>query len=108
VPFEGGEGCGTAGVVFTSVPATMARWQARNGCAAATSLTLEEGDGRCDTYAGCRDGADVMLCAIEGGGHSWPGGEPKIGVIDCPADGPQSTTFHASEVIWDFFAAHPR
>ena len=53
----------------------------------------------------CR--APVVLCTIEGGGHSWPGGEPKTAVADCPADGAQSSTFFASEAIWKFFKENP-
>ena len=106
VPWEGGLGCGPAGVPFTSVPETLARWQERNGCGAVLSRFFEQGDGHCEQSADCT-GADVALCTIEGGGHSWPGGAPGRDLVDCPADGAQSTTFIASEVIWDFFAAHP-
>lgn len=106
VPWAGGAGCGPTDVSFTSVPDTVEGWRVRNGCAATTRVTFEQGDGRCATYDDC--GASVVLCTIEGGGHSWPGGAPKgSGVIDCPADGPQSTTFIASEAAWAFFVAHP-
>lgn len=107
VPWTGGEGCGLAGVSFTSVPVTMEAWRSRNGCAASTSLSLEQGDGRCETYTACGERADVMLCTIQGGGHNWPGGEPPAALVPCPTNGFQSTTFQASEVIWGFFADHP-
>lgn len=107
VPWDGGEGCGLAGVSFTSVPATMERRRTLNGCDATTTEVLAEGDGRCDGWDGCDEGADVVLCTVSGGGHSWPGGEPSADVVDCPADGEQSTTFVASEIIWRFFATHP-
>lgn len=106
VPWEGGLGCGPANVAFTSVPTTIARWQSRNGCASTSTRSLAEGDGFCERSDDCD--ADVVLCTVEGGGHSWPGGEPNVGVIDCPEDGAQSTTFDASEVMYAFFAAHPR
>lgn len=108
VPFDGGEGCGPAGVPFASVPATMERRRLLNGCDATTSRVFEQGDGTCEGYDGCDEGADVVLCTIAGGGHSWPGGEPAAGLIPCPANGGQSTTFLASEAIWQFFAAHGR
>lgn len=107
VPFAGGEGCGPAGVPFTSVPVTIDRWRTRNACSGAISTWLTEGDGTCETIAGCEDDAEVVLCTVAGGGHSWPGGAPNAGVVDCPSDGAQSTTFRASEAIWRFFAAHP-
>ncbi|AKF02979.1 Hypothetical protein DB32_000127 [Sandaracinus amylolyticus] len=106
VPWDGGMGCGPAGVPFTSVPETIARWQARSGCGASLARFFEEGDGHCARSADCT-GADVALCTIEGAGHSWPGGGRSADVVECPADGEQSTTFRASEAIWRFFADHP-
>lgn len=106
VPWEGGVGCGPSGVDYPSVPDSIEGWRSRNGCETTTTPGFSEGDGRCDGYDGCD--ADTVLCTIEGGGHSWPGGAPGAGAIDCPADGPQSTTFFASEAIWSFFADHPR
>lgn len=106
VPFEGGMGCGPAGVAFNSVPATMERRRTINGCDATTTRVLTEGDGTCEGYAGCD--ADAVVCSVAGGGHNWPGGAPPAGLVDCPGNGGQSTTFIASEIIWRFFAAHPR
>ncbi|MGC4121109.1 MAG: hypothetical protein QM765_42335 [Myxococcales bacterium] len=105
VPWTGGTGCGPAGVAFNSVPDTIEGWRTRNGCSATTTTYLQQGDGTCTAYEGCT-GATV-LCSIEGGGHSWPGGVPKTGVVDCPADGIQSTTFFASEAAWQFFRSNP-
>ena len=91
----------------SSLPNSRSRSTGRNGCASGTSLYFEQGDGRCEAYSGCA-GAAVALCTIDGGGHSWPGGAPPAEVVPCPANGPQSTTFIASEVIARFFAEHPR
>lgn len=106
VPWAGGVGCGPSGASFTSVPSTMEGWRVRNGCAATTAPYFTQGDGTCMAQQGCQ--VPVVLCAIEGGGHSWRGGLPKSAVADCPADGAQSTTFFASEAAWAFFAANPR
>jgi polyhydroxybutyrate depolymerase len=109
VPWAGGQGCGpTSEVDFTAVPETLERWRARNGCAATTSVTFTQGNGSCATYEGCADGADVTLCSIDGGGHSWPGGKPAADLVECPGNGPQSSSFSASAAIWSFFSAHPR
>ena len=111
VPWEGGMGCGIAGVPFTSVPDTLSGWLQRNGCpAAAPTLVLEQGDGRCERQGGCTPESDVVLCTITAGGHSWPGGAP--GGFDLPAcvragDGGQSRTFIASEQMWSFFKTRP-
>lgn len=28
-----------------------------------------------ETWGGCKNGADVVLYTVEGGGHSWPGSD---------------------------------
>lgn len=108
VPWDGGVGCGPSAAAFTSVPETMERWRKRSGCSAEKSESFTEGDGRCESYTGCAAASDVTLCAIAGGGHSWPGGKPPADLVDCPGNGMQSTSFEASEVIWRFLRAHPR
>lgn len=105
VPYDGGSGCGPSGATFTSVPDTLEIWRTRNGCAATTLPYFEQGEGRCTAYEACQ--APVVLCAIDGGGHSWPGGVGKEPVVACPEDGFQSETFLASEVAWRFFQANP-
>lgn len=57
------------------------------------------------TTFGCAPGTDVELLAIEGGGHTWPGGtqylpERIIGRVSRELD--------ATSRIWQFFAAHHR
>ncbi len=57
------------------------------------------------TYAGCREGTEVVLVKVIGGGHTWPGGKqylnPKmVGVV--------SQDINASEMILDFFLKHSR
>ncbi len=107
-PFEGGLGCGLAGVPFTSVPETIARAVERNGCAGAPFTSLIQGDGTCTRQGQCPLGTDVDLCVIAGGGHVWPGGTPPVlpGIGDCPF-GYQTQSFIATRVLWDFFALHP-
>ncbi|MCX6008557.1 MAG: hypothetical protein NTW48_00675 [Chloroflexi bacterium] len=53
---------------------------------------------------GCQDGAEVVLYAIEGGGHTWPGGLQYLPEL---VIGKTSREFNASEVIWQFFKEHP-
>jgi polyhydroxybutyrate depolymerase len=103
VPFEGGVGCGPADGSFTSVPDTIQAWGESNGCDMQSDASFSAGDGSCESYRNCERGGETTLCTIEGGGHSWPGGEPNVNLVDC-LDGEQSSTFPASEVIWDFFA----
>jgi polyhydroxybutyrate depolymerase len=108
VPWAGGLGCGPSGVAFPSVPTSVGNWVSRNGCGGAAAGYLDEGDGHCERRGTCPSGADVVLCAIDGGGHTWPGALPLAspGFPDCPF-GAQSTTFDATRRLFDFFAAHP-
>ncbi|MEZ4470106.1 MAG: hypothetical protein R3F60_04715 [bacterium] len=65
VPYEGFFG-------FVSVAETMAAWARANGCRDARDAVFTQGDVRCEAWQGCA--APVVLCTVEGGGHTWPGG----------------------------------
>jgi polyhydroxybutyrate depolymerase len=99
-----------AGAKTLTVDEGVALWVARNGCDPAPAVEqLEDRDPNDRTrvtverYAGGE--APVVLYRVEGGGHTWPGGkEPGAGIFT----GRMSHDFEASEVIWEFFAAHRR
>lgn len=112
VPWEGGDirfGGRTYGTVV-SVPDTVRFWVEKNGCAARPVVRRlpdsDPTDGttvRREAYSGCRDGAEVVLYAVEGGGHTWPGG---LQYLPERIIGKTSREFNASEVIWQFFKMH--
>jgi len=86
-------------------------WIRRNGCqpyAAVTHNLAGDIDDGTHTYAagysGCKDGADVQVWSIEGGGHHWPGGDEPMR----PGNGREIRDFDAAVVIWDFFKRHPK
>jgi polyhydroxybutyrate depolymerase len=57
------------------------------------------------TYGPGRDGAEVVLYVIEGGGHTWPG---RVGAG--PVErllGPSTRDIDANELMWEFFQRHP-
>jgi polyhydroxybutyrate depolymerase len=56
-------------------------------------------------YGGCRDGAEVVLYSIRGGGHTWPGGPQYLPAFII---GKTSRQIDATSVIWSFFEAHPK
>ncbi|MBA3397884.1 MAG: hypothetical protein H0T89_34995 [Deltaproteobacteria bacterium] len=97
VPWEGSTTTG-----FPSVDATFTGWAARNDCTGAPVETYANGDARCMTYDQCQADAHVTLCTIENGGHTWPGG------ILIPPFGHTSTDLSATDLMWEFFEAHPR
>ena len=53
-----------------------------------------------DLMAGEED-VSVLRVAIEGGGHSWPGGDRLARFLD-----PPSSALDATDEIWRFFARH--
>ena len=102
VPWEGGRTQG--GGFVESVAATVAGWVARAGCAAQPEVSnIVRGVIR-ESYRPPAQAAMVILCRVEGGGHTWPGGyqylpEKVIGVTN--------RSWDASQAIWDFFLEHP-
>ena len=93
-----------------SVPETVKFWTANNGCPSSPIITQEPDkdpkDGtrvRKETYSNCKNGAEVILYAIENGGHTWPSGHKYLPDIIV---GKISKDIDANEVVWDFFKRH--
>ena len=55
-----------------------------------------------DRFAGGRDGSEVVLYTIWGGGHTWPGQDPRMDLM-----GKFTRDINANDLIWDFFQKHP-
>jgi polyhydroxybutyrate depolymerase len=114
VPWEGGDirfGRKTFGRAL-SVPETVKYWVNNNQCSSPPAISMEPDrdpkDGtrvRQEAYGPCEEGAWVVLYAIEGGGHTWPGGHQYL-----PAwiIGKTSRDIDANDVIWDFLKKHAR
>jgi polyhydroxybutyrate depolymerase len=96
VPYDGSPTMG-----FPSVLQTMSGWATRTGCSATPRETSKKGDVTCTTYDGCKGGAEISLCTVTGGGHTWPGGLPV------PSLGYTTTNIIATDAMWDFFVKHP-
>jgi polyhydroxybutyrate depolymerase len=94
VPYAGNPAMG-----FKSVADTMAGWAERDGCGATPERSFMMADMHCETYPGCRQGAEVTLCTVEGGGHTWPGGLPIPTGVTSPVK--------ATDLMWTFFSRHP-
>ncbi|MBI3769057.1 MAG: hypothetical protein HY271_11280 [Deltaproteobacteria bacterium] len=108
-PFAGGSGRKSlSSIHFHSVAESIAAWVKADGCAekpAVTALPAAPGDDtrvRSETYAPCRDGAEVILYVVEGGGHTWPGREPRLGFL-----GTSTRSVSANNRMWEFFQRHP-
>ena len=67
---------------FLSVDDTIRAWVKANGCPPTPVITDPAGSRRREaglrkkTYGPGREGAEVILYTIEGGGHTWPGRDP--------------------------------
>jgi polyhydroxybutyrate depolymerase len=104
VPFDGG------GALMAATP-SAAHWAAADGCDATPVSALEPDRAPSDgtrvrrwSWTGCAGGTAVTLYAVNGGGHSWPGGyQPRLRIL-----GRTTRDLSATRTIAAFFLAHPR
>jgi polyhydroxybutyrate depolymerase len=106
VPYEGG--VGPASLYPREdrpVRDAVSFWVAHNGCSTTpVSETSDSGNIFTESYRGGADGAEVVLYTVRGGGHAWPGAPaPGNPMGDVPTQ-----EISASELIWEFFARHPK
>jgi polyhydroxybutyrate depolymerase len=91
-----------------SVQAYVQTWAERNGCSTQPVVTIEKGLSRCISYGQCNQNADVTLCTLDGGGHTWPGGIYASNLqYYHDTVGPISSDLDANAILWEFFAEHP-
>lgn len=113
VPWEGGEigfrGGRKFGRVF-SVRESIGFWVKQNQCPGKPVVSYEPDRDpkdrtrvRRETYGPCSEGTEVVLYAVEGGGHTWPGGDQYL---PTRIIGRTSRDIDANEVIWNFFKKH--
>jgi hypothetical protein len=98
---------------------TMPNWATHNGCSTTPLMSMPFPGVRLVEHPGCADGATTRLYVVEdvdgpgpetaGMGHQWP---DSISDIFVP---PPATSFglnthlmSATDVMWDFFEAHPQ
>jgi polyhydroxybutyrate depolymerase len=81
VPYrDGAVGRSLPGVKVTGTQENMAGWARLDGCRpGATSTRLGSQVVR-QVWHGCRPGTPVQLFTVLGGGHTWPGADPRSGV----------------------------
>jgi polyhydroxybutyrate depolymerase len=107
VPFARSEGKIQSFIRLKGAEESVLAWVALNGCLAEPRLDVlsKAGDElkvTRKTYSGGRNGSEVVLVTIEGGGHTWPGMKPMVSFI-----GKSATNVSANALIWDFFSRHP-
>lgn len=106
VPYDGGplgDQFNPVKPVYPAVRDWVASRAQRNRCAASPVESRIAPDVVRIEYAGCAEGADVVLHTLLGGGHSWPGGKPppewRVGATN--------TSIDATSEMWAFFVKHP-
>lgn len=109
--YQGCEGAGTPVISFQgtedwNVPyedsaEAMDQWAEHNGCSGGVTSAVSE-HVNVEKWQACT-GGDVAFYVIEGGGHTWPGADSTLGGV-----GETTYEIDASQLIWEFFAAHPK
>jgi polyhydroxybutyrate depolymerase len=87
-------------VPFPVIPDWIAARAKLNGCDASSADLPASGEASGIRYSGCDQGADVAFYTINGGGHSWPGGDPLPEWIV----GHTTQDIDATRVMWEFFS----
>ena len=96
VPYDG-----SALLGFPSAEDDVKAWAARDGCTGEPVESEKHPDASCKTWSPCEGGAEVTLCTVTLGGHTWPGGFPVVTL------GYTSPDLDATGLMWAFFARHP-
>jgi polyhydroxybutyrate depolymerase len=87
VPIDGGG----SGIQFPSVLEGISAWAKLDGCSGEEQVE-HEGVLTHTTYGTCAPGIAVESYMVDGIGHSWP----------------SKYVAPVSQIVWDFFAAHPK
>jgi polyhydroxybutyrate depolymerase len=96
--------------VHVGIPETMEGWRVRNGCAADTTEEAlpdtDPADGTTSVrirWRGCA--AATELVRIDGGGHTWPDGDP---LLSEDIVGRTERDWNGNRLILEFFLAHAK
>jgi polyhydroxybutyrate depolymerase len=103
IAYEGGPGAtpGRPDRDLPSVETAVQAWAQRAGCRTKPASQAIGTEVQRIAYRGCARGAGVVLYAVTGGGHTWPGS------IDVPMNGHTTQDINAADLILDFFSRHP-
>lgn len=102
VPYYGGApytGKQNTYVTLLSANESVRLWASYDGCNLTPDVTYKK-NYTLTSYGGGKNGTEVVLYAVNGLGHGWPG-------VIKPDNG-TSVSPRATDLIWGFFSAHPR
>jgi polyhydroxybutyrate depolymerase len=105
VPYRGGKSPDPFNpITFPDVRVWSADWARRNRCTRDPIEAPVTAHVRRLAYTNCAENAEVVLYTVDGGGHTWPGGN------DLPEWllGPATQEVNATRLMWEFYVQHPR
>ncbi|HEY6395013.1 MAG TPA: PHB depolymerase family esterase [Candidatus Binataceae bacterium] len=106
IPLAGGDVKLPWGNVVTQPPVirSIDAWRQMLGCGGGQTKLEYDGVKEVE-YDQCAKGGEIVMYTIEGQGHIWPGGGNRL-----PAQwvGNPTDKLNATDVIWEFFKAHPK
>lgn len=107
VPFEVEKDKALSFTKSIGVEDSIQTWVKLNGCEEEpkTDTLSKDGDGMKvtrKTYGGGKDGSEVILIVIDGGGHTWPGRQSPARIL-----GKSAMNISANDLMWEFFQKHP-
>jgi polyhydroxybutyrate depolymerase len=116
MPFDGGDITGPWGIrklgKVLSTANSVKFWVSHNNGSLTPIVTRlddkDPDDGtlvRKEVYGNGKDGTEVILYVVEGGGHTWPSGYQYLSETII---GKTSKDIDASELIWEFFKTKSR
>ncbi|MFZ9521646.1 MAG: hypothetical protein ACO3A4_14320 [Silvanigrellaceae bacterium] len=105
IPWQGGAMKRGVGGTLLSVDATIDFWKNWNRCTETKqevrpkAVPTDKTNVTVTRHTRCQGNASVVLQKIEGGGHTWPGGEAQPAWLV----GVTSQEVNATQETWNFF-----
>jgi len=78
VPYDGGVSAVTSAIIFPGAPANFATWAEINMCTGTPQALPDHPS--CQAYPTCAEGADTILCTVQGGSHC--NNYQSFGIVD--------------------------
>ncbi|MDP3939696.1 MAG: hypothetical protein Q8R92_16390 [Deltaproteobacteria bacterium] len=90
--------------VFRSVDDSVMTWVRIIGASPTPTSEMKQGSATRYVWGGGRNGSEVVLWRLEGGGHTWPGAKsmPLSFML-----GDINRDVSANQLMWEFFMKHP-
>lgn len=85
------------------VETAVSTWAELDGCTTEPTTDQVSEHVSLTRYGSCESGTEVGLYTVDAGGHTWPGTSADLSAL-----GTITQEINASQLMWEFFSAHPR